>query len=451
MDNGKGGTTGEPPNPAAENHLEKLRSQATALLENLESAAEALRERNVLPTDSLSEAITDLRAAFQTSWDRLRDAANDAGIELESLSDEFTLTSLESISREIQDAIAARQSADDEREVTAATLQRVAALRVVGGSEGILDRVLADSARLAEALAQSELEPSVATEIANGGHPLVALLALADPDSALSDDEWDRCRASISDAFGSGLATAVARGRVRTLGGTQTETTREKPVEESLGPITADSGERTAPEIASPEHGSTEEIAEGSSAEPSSRAAAEGKSSAGDDASSVPSAKEPPPMEAHGGDAEIVPPPSIEESATALARRALACGADDRPRLVEGLIWKLLVDGRFALACGLDRVSREVAGETNRVRPDWILPAALLGPELRSPTGPIARRLEEDFLRFGEDCFVAGADEWNGTVRVLLAAAALQPAILAPATSAPALLHGLRLEESDLH
>jgi hypothetical protein len=69
--------------------------------------------------------------------------------------------------------------------------------------------------------------------------------------------------------------------------------------------------------------------------------------------------------------------------------------------------------------------------------------AVVLGRHVRHANGEIARLLAEDFGKCSPDCFATGHEEWNTAVTLLAAAAALQPALLAPDTGAPALLRAL--------
>jgi hypothetical protein len=73
--------------------------------------------------------------------------------------------------------------------------------------------------------------------------------------------------------------------------------------------------------------------------------------------------------------------------------------------------------------------------------------ALAIGPHLALPSGDLARLLEEDFAQFDETWFVESDATWNQAIRCLLAAAALLPALLAPATGAAAILHNLHPRE----
>ncbi len=60
--------------------------------------------------------------------------------------------------------------------------------------------------------------------------------------------------------------------------------------------------------------------------------------------------------------------------------------------------------------------------------------------------GEVASRLQGDLNRFSEACF-AGDGEWDAALRLLLAAASLRPALLAPETTAGFILDSLHLGE----
>jgi len=70
----------------------------------------------------------------------------------------------------------------------------------------------------------------------------------------------------------------------------------------------------------------------------------------------------------------------------------------------------------------------------------------VLGRHVRHANGEIARLLQEDFSKFNAECFATSQHEWNTATKLLVAAATLQPALLAPNTGASAMLNKLTME-----
>ena len=111
---------------------------------------------------------------------------------------------------------------------------------------------------------------------------------------------------------------------------------------------------------------------------------------------------------------------------------------------LDYLIWQLIGKDRLGLAFRLARYL-EIHSPDNRPRlPSWLLRAVFVGRHMRyDVNGEMAKILTDT----GDNCFVDGLCEWNQAVSLLLAAAALRPALLAPTTEVLAALHSLQLGE----
>lgn len=123
--------------------------------------------------------------------------------------------------------------------------------------------------------------------------------------------------------------------------------------------------------------------------------------------------------------------------------------AEVRPRRValRDLVWRLVLEGRFDLAFHLT-IGCEVEGYGSQPHlPSWLLRAVTLGRHIRHPNGNIAHHLRDDFALFNEDCFIGGDSDWDHGVRLLCAAAAMRPALLAPSTNASSVLHKLHMRQ----
>jgi len=117
-----------------------------------------------------------------------------------------------------------------------------------------------------------------------------------------------------------------------------------------------------------------------------------------------------------------------------------------RPIALRDLTWRLLGEDKVSLAFHLTSYLDTQHPELQPRLPAWLLRAIMLGRHVRHAKGETARFLEMDFARFSSELYRAEQSEWNQALTFLLAAAALQPALLAPQTQAPAVLQALRWE-----
>jgi hypothetical protein len=106
-------------------------------------------------------------------------------------------------------------------------------------------------------------------------------------------------------------------------------------------------------------------------------------------------------------------------------------------------MWRLIYEEKVILAFHLARSLETLHPELQPCLPSWLTRAVVLGRHVRHANGEIARLLAEDFGKFSPDCFTTSQQEWHTAVTLLAAAAALQPALLAPDTGASTLLHAL--------
>ena len=438
--------------------IEGIRTESTNLVGSLTSAAQALRERGHLPGSDLIEAVRELRSSFESAWARLERVAEGAGVALDGPGQVPSLGSLDEAAAAVTEALATRIGADV-RAAARGVVRRMLSLRPPGSDGSLLEEVIAEAERV-----RSQLEGpdggDIARMLVDGHHPLAALDQLLQSGDTLSNEQWDVARARVAEAFTPKLATAAARGR---LAGDAPATVAESgqqaqsPHESGGGsapisPEEATGAPRSSSDDARPDdentvHGAGADdngAATGTAATPDPR-------SSQDQPTDPFGAKAPLPAVDDAIDPAMGHPPSVEERAAQLAGRALAATGDERAHLSTELVWRLIAEGQLGLARGLDLTFPRDSEPSHRRLPHWLLTAVILGKETRDSTGPIAQRLEMGFLEFADDCFLIGEDDWNGVVRVLMVSAALQPAILAPSTGAPAVLHGARLEDSDLH
>lgn len=441
--------------------IERVRGDAARLVKALEDAAGALKTPGHLPGDELILGIRNLRSAFQAVWVQLERSAAAAGAVLDAQESPLSLGQLKSAEEEITRALGDRSKEAELSRVTRLARQ-AAALESTEGEDALLADVKTVAGRLIERFASDEAN-EIVQQAPAPERALAALLRLVESGQTLSDEEWMRGQAAVAEAFSPELATAAARGRIVLGEAEELEPPGlgEVPVEEE---IQAGAGDRL---VGSEERAGVvpERASESLQTDDSVASTADGESQGAADASNDALTAE---VAAEDGGSERLeserplsgPSASLEESAEAamgpvdavqMAARAINASGPDRAQQIEQLIWRLIADGRAGLARGLERALPREGDFTGRRLPHWLLSAVLLGSAIREPAGAIAHQLEAAFQEFGDDCFLEDQAEWNGVVRLLLVSAAIQPAILAPATGAPALLHSVRLGESDLH
>ena len=122
---------------------------------------------------------------------------------------------------------------------------------------------------------------------------------------------------------------------------------------------------------------------------------------------------------------------------------------EEDPIAVRNQIWQLLRENQLCLAHHLARCIEALYPNLQPLLPSGMIRAVILGRHVRydAGLGEIANVLRRDFTNLSNNYFVNGDSECNQAVSLLLATAALRPALLAPNTQAPAILISLRLGE----
>jgi hypothetical protein len=176
--------------------VQALRARGQRLSEALTQAAVEMRDHGLEVSAELIEDLEVFRAEFRA----LREAAG------EFVANTGRAASLDELDRELS------------QQVTVAAALRVleaaAALRVKDGSAfAPLERVAAECHSLKTAV-EREGRREVAEAVAEGEHPLRALVQLVWFGDQLPDERWETLQDTVALHFGRELSTAVVRGRV---------------------------------------------------------------------------------------------------------------------------------------------------------------------------------------------------------------------------------------------
>ncbi|AII53822.1 hypothetical protein N008_17795 [Hymenobacter sp. APR13] len=97
--------------------------------------------------------------------------------------------------------------------------------------------------------------------------------------------------------------------------------------------------------------------------------------------------------------------------------------------------WAMIERGDTSLAFQLARYMEDQRGNATTILPSWLLRSVLLGPHVRLAYGRLASLLTDDGIRFEETALQETANEQTGARHLLAWAAALRPALAAPATT----------------
>lgn len=130
-----------------------------------------------------------------------------------------------------------------------------------------------------------------------------------------------------------------------------------------------------------------------------------------------------------------------------MASRFLETGIDD-PRDIQEQIWQLLLESRLDFAYHLGRFLDDQHLDYHPRIPSWLLRNLILGNYVLYHNSDIAAQLREGFFQFNPDiCFSDIDPVWNQAVRLLLTAASVRPAIVAPSTGAAVILRDIHFKD----
>ncbi|MSQ47846.1 MAG: hypothetical protein EXR78_05555 [Deltaproteobacteria bacterium] len=469
----------------------------TRLGGRLESVAQALQTAGTLPDKSLIPELMTARNNFADL--RAQGHALAQSLAITPLPGVESLTSLDEIRallKKITSTVEERQTAEQVSQRAVVVLNRVCALRH-SGAETFAPLVACQTraAALRDEITNMEwphVHP-VAESIAKEDDAFSALLTIVENGDQLDDELCGAFQEVIGLEFGNPLAIAALRGKL-----VFTEVSSPPPGGDpngqepppfggepsaSFAPVVATRQEMETESTASPlsesvastadTHLLTEPAEEtdvgtapvkeslGTLSVPSDVSDSDGQR-APDVCSSLPVATplldtQPAPLP------EREPPKSapthefyrftLEERAQKIASILLLLSgtnssATERSAILCDLVWRLVFEERISLAFHIAQSVEMHHPEVRPRLPSWLLRALVLGQRLRTPRREIARTLQEDFAQSHDKVWETGNPEWDTAAELLLIAAAVVPALLAPETKAATILRGLHVEES---
>ena len=447
----------------------------------LDQAAESLQKKGEIPGEHLLAAITTLRQQFFDL--RAQSLAVAETLSLPSRPAIEALTSLPEIRTLLEETDKAEEQRthyEDVRRQAFATLDRV--LLIQHQDQESFPPLLECRER-AQEMRSALLETTwpdthpAAEALANGEDPFSDLLFWIEQQNTLDDDHWALLQDTVEQFFSKQLAIAVSRGKLFLAD--SSERSRTAPF---LSPSTMSAAVQTEPttvtKVASEAETSNslpEEVlvAAEPPAEPV-RSLEEKKSEpekprnskkTPENASTASPAQEEKPSaapEAVGQPLpEVLAMAPLPEPTPLVAQYSF--GPDDPaqhiaatiiqegdgphpPTTLRDLTWRLIFEDKLTFAFHLASYLDANHPQLQLSPPGWLLRSIILGRHLRQAKGEAARFLEGDLRNFSPALYLQDQGEWNQSMTLLLAAATLQPALLAPHTQAPAILDSLRWE-----
>lgn len=159
---------------------------------------------------------------------------------------------------------------------------------------------------------------------------------------------------------------------------------------------------------------------------------------------------EPEPEPQREPEPEPLPDHSVFTFPPDLSSAEIASGllsSDSENQLVQqrDLIWRLLYEGNPHVALALSQLLEPIPAEVSAWIPSWMLKALVLGSQVLTANERMETILSDIFKNFdATNFFVDGQKEWNQATRLLLAASAIRPALVAPLTGAGTALFQLK-------
>ena len=424
--------------------VKKLESRFGRLADALAEASNRLKVQQELPSEELEESIRETREDF----DKLRREVESVFSTLRIKSSAFNANSpsLQSLSEQV------KLIADSQQEQFVARF-RDRALGVLHEALQLQHSLQGDSSPLSELRDSAEdflkrLDNAQAEEIIRDEEalnkelrPFEALLILVEKQAQLEEKECEKFFAQVSQfpGFGMSLALAAVRGRImkrpEEMDGGAAEMIGVEVQERSLA--------QSGPEGQPCQEPRTEKLP---STAPEVRVAEteddELEQSGAVDFIEI--QKKTPTLHDEETKEDLF---SSDLSASLLASRLLDAQDDPDPAHLQELIWQLLFEGHPDFGYQIGHYLEDNHQDYRLRTPVWLLRAAILGKAVRFHSGNIAAQLKKDFEQYDPEACFSEDTNWNHAIRLLMVAAATQPALLTPASGATAILHDLRLKD----
>ncbi|MDX1966057.1 MAG: hypothetical protein SFV23_02690 [Planctomycetaceae bacterium] len=293
-------------------------------------------------------------------------------------------------------------------------------------------------------------------ELAAGTHPLVSVLRLADDRDALSDAEWEVHESRVGEAFGRGLATALARGKIAL---------ETAVVEEAIpvAPVAGDSGSvMTMSELPAVKTGvngapsASLETAAMAAVDTAPAELANDDDGVDQDLGLIFDTPAPPPRLSLNLPEipESSPAPPVPAVATPARRPAAAppvptiVETADEPTLdrVATAVLKLIREERYDFAAHVLATCGDAVPNSRCPVSAALMRTAALSRQLCYPRGEVAARLEEELQSLAWPVHEISDAEDRLGVGLLLRAACLPAALLGASPTATAILRSFAIE-----
>jgi hypothetical protein len=440
--------------------LATLTDRAEQLSAQLSKAAKRLHEAGDIPNEELLEAVTEFRRTFFTLRDQGLTTAE--SLATPSCPPSGAPTSLHDLKALVQSIAQEEERKTRYGEVAKQALAVLDRVLLIQHREQPVFPPLQDCQEQArtirEAIAEAcwpNMHPSLES-LAKGEDPFSDFLSWVEQKDSLDDEAWALLQETVEQTFGKALAIAASRGKLFlptsislqqdfmpiqsphavTTGGLQTaldlysspHNAREE-AENAVLPVTSPS--------------EVDEILISNDNEEKTTLEALTNTELGKEYDSLTYGMQ--------TSLDVVSLGSLysfalEDSAQHIAATIVLQDSATRAASLRDLTWRLLAEDKGAQAFHLASYLEARHPQIPHRLPSWLLRALILGRHVRHAAGEAARFLEEDLSHFSPSLYPPAQQEWNQALSFLLAAATLQPALLAPHTQAPVVLRSLRWE-----
>jgi len=144
---------------------------------------------------------------------------------------------------------------------------------------------------------------------------------------------------------------------------------------------------------------------------------------------------------------DVNPKDEIEENSSIIAKAILTQDKEIEMKDLELLLWHLIFENKIALAGEISEYMYANYSEDNII-PPWVFQSVALGGKIRYPIGSISTTLKNNFNKFSEELLFEYNEEKQEAISIMLASAALRPALLAPITGATTVLRSVYLPDN---